>query len=269
MNKPVAPLVYLFQKNTLLVKTGTGDKEAVKGIDRESCSAFGDVRFYEAPPQGPPSAFIAAGAELPPGWQAVPIRKILGSLASIDGDDDGDGAERLLRAYHILQWRTESVYCGSCGAKNEDAEEPARRCPRCGRVEFPRISPAIIVLITREDGRALLAHNKNFEDNLYSLIAGFNEAGESLETTLEREVAEEVKIRIKDIRYIKSQSWPFPNSLMAGFTASWAGGEIQCDGVEITSARWFTRESVQEGIVRIPQKGSVSRCLIDRWIGGV
>jgi NAD+ diphosphatase len=134
-------------------------------------------------------------------------------------------------------------------------------CPRCGRKEFPRISPAVITLIHNEKNEVLLAHNKNFRDNIYSLVAGFVEAGENLENAVSREIREEVGIEVSGTVFVTSQSWPFPNSLMVGFETWFASGEIRCDGVEITDARWFSRDALPN----IPSKGSVSRFLIDKW----
>jgi NADH pyrophosphatase NudC (nudix superfamily) len=174
-------------------------------------------------------------------------------------------AGRMLRALHIIQWRGEARFCGSCGAENIDApDELARLCPACGRMEFPRIAPAVITLIVNGADQALLAHNKKFAPGVYSLIAGFTEAGESLESTVVREVREEVNIEVRDIRYIASQPWPFPNSLMLGFTARYASGELRPDGQEIEDAQWFSRDKLP----LLPGHGSVSRYLINRWIAG-
>jgi NAD+ diphosphatase len=180
---------------------------------------------------------------------------------------DGFGpVGRLLRAFHIAQWRKDSSFCGSCGSPNRDADtgELARQCPACGRLEFPRISPAVITIIINDKGEALLAHNKKFANRVYSLIAGFNEAGESLEATVAREIREEVGLEVRDIRYMRSQPWPFPNSLMLGFAARHAGGEIKPDGIEIEDARWFTRDDLPE----LPGRGSVARSLIGLWLEG-
>jgi NAD+ diphosphatase len=169
----------------------------------------------------------------------------------------------------VLQWREESRFCGSCGAANGDSpEELARLCPRCGRLEYPRISPAVITLVINDRGEALLAHNRKFSENVYSLIAGFVEAGESLEKAAAREIREEVNIGVKNLRFVTSQGWPFPNSLMVGFTARHAGGEIVCDGVEILDARWFSAESVRSGGVKLPHPGSVSLFIIKKWLAG-
>jgi NAD+ diphosphatase len=202
------------------------------------------------------------GLPLPEGWRAVNIRRCLPSTEEGILSGEGD-VGRLFKAYHVMQWRRESVYCGTCGHANIDApDEFARLCPACGRREYPRISPAIIVLVTNDRDEALLAHNKKFADGVYSLIAGFNEAGENLETTTKREVLEEVGIEIDDIRYRASQPWPFPNSLMIGFTARYVRGEIRPDGVEIEDARWFPRDALP----KLPGPGSVSRYLINRWL---
>jgi NAD+ diphosphatase len=184
----------------------------------------------------------------------------------VSGSVDGSGpVGRLLRAFHIAQWRRDSAFCGSCGERNADAAgELARRCPSCGRLEFPRISPAVIVIIINSRGEALLAHNKKFAPGLYSLIAGFNEAGESLESTVAREIREEVGLEVEAVRYAASQPWPFPNSLMLGFTARHASGEIRPDGVEIEDAQWFRPDKLPV----LPAEGSVSRFLINRWVEG-
>jgi NAD+ diphosphatase len=199
--------------------------------------------------------------DIPSGFRSVTVRERL-PLLSICGADNG-AAGRLLRAFHIAQWRGESLFCGACGAKNTDStDELARLCPACGRLEYPRIAPAMIVLVTNDKDQVLLAHNKKFTPTVYSLIAGFNEAGESLESTVQREVREEVSIEVTDIRYITSQPWPFPNSLMLGFSARHASGEIRADNVEIEDARWWNRDTLPT----LPGAASVSRYLINRWL---
>jgi NAD+ diphosphatase len=211
------------------------------------------------------SVDLAPDFPIPPRWRKIPLRHVI-ALMTRGRDPTGSGpAGPLLRAYHIIQWRRESRFCGSCGSRNQDApEELARLCPVCGRIEYPRISPAIIVIIINDQGQALLAHNKQFLPGMYSLIAGFNEAGETLESTLIREIREEVGLRVRDIRYVTSQPWPFPYSLMAGFSARYAGGTIQVDGVEIEDARWFDRDRLPD----LPGLGSVSRYLINQWLMG-
>jgi NAD+ diphosphatase len=122
----------------------------------------------------------------------------------------------------------------------------------------------VITIVTNNRGEALMAHNKKFASGLYSLVAGFNEAGESLEDTVAREIKEEVNLDVKDIRYIRSQPWPFPNSLMLGFAARYDKGEIKPDGIEIEDAQWFSVDNLPG----LPGNGSVSRFLINLWLEG-
>ncbi len=165
----------------------------------------------------------------------------------------------LARALTLQSWRKRHRYCGSCGAALRDStEEIARICPDCAALHFPVLSPAVIVAIRRKE-ELLLAHNAKFAEGLYSLIAGFVEAGETLEEAVQREVREEVGLEVENIRYFGSQSWPFPNSLMLGFTADYAGGEVRPDGVEITDAAFFSVDRFPA----VPDFGSISRTLIE------
>jgi len=163
------------------------------------------------------------------------------------------------RARQMLHWNREHKFCGHCGQLTEiSAVETAKVCPSCKARFYPRIMPAVIIAITKGD-EILLAHNFKFKDGLYSLIAGFVEAGESLEEAVEREIYEEIRIKVKNIEYFGSQSWPFPQSLMLGFTAEYASGDIVVDGEEIADAKWFKYDNLP----LIPSKGSISRKLID------
>jgi NAD+ diphosphatase len=137
----------------------------------------------------------------------------------------------------------------------------ARQCHACGLTLFPRISPAVIVLVERS-GKALLARSSRFQEELYSVIAGFVEPGETLEETVRREVKEETGIDTKNIRYFGSQPWPFPDSLMIAFTARYAGGEIKVDNEEILDAAWFSADQLPT----IPGKISIARALIDWFV---
>ncbi|MDR1507000.1 MAG: NAD(+) diphosphatase [Treponema sp.] len=268
--------VYLFQGNYLVVPESAGGLPDA-GVDKGLAgAAFGQLDYREVPSfAGEPGirgALLGADVVIPPGWRTFSVRQAVAesSGAGRDGVCAGVPASPVLRLYHVLQWREESRFCGSCGSPNGDSpEELARVCPRCGRVEYPRISPAVIVLVTNDRGEALLAHNRKFSKNVYSLVAGFNEAGENLEATAVREIREEVGIEIKDLRFVTSQSWPFPNSLMVGFTARYAGGKLECDGIEITGADWFSAESVRDGVPELPAPGSVSRFIIDAWLAEV
>ncbi len=169
-----------------------------------------------------------------------------------------------MRAAHLMVWDANERYCGRCGAETEDKTETvAKECPRCGHVSFPRISPAVIVLVERE-GKALLARATRFAENMYSVLAGFVEPGETLEETVKREIREEVGITVKNIHYFGSQPWPFPDSLMIAFTAEYESGEIEIDGLEIEDAGWFARDDLP----LIPGRISIARSLIDWFVEG-
>ena len=167
------------------------------------------------------------------------------------------------RAVQLLEWQRTHAFCGRCGARTEAAAgERARRCPACGLLAFPRLAPAVIVLIERPgDGRALLARNVNFPGGMFSCLAGFVEPGETLEEAVHREVGEEVGVSLGAVRYWGSQPWPFPHSLMVGFTAEWSGGQVVCQAGEIAEARWFAPDELPA----IPSGISIARRLIDDW----
>lgn len=163
------------------------------------------------------------------------------------------------RANQLINWRLTHQYCGKCGRKTEDkTDERARICPGCHNINYPRLSPAVIVAVLRQD-RILLARNKRFKLPFYSVLAGFVEPGESLEECVAREIEEEVGITVENIRYFGSQPWPFPDSLMIGFLADYAGGEISVDGSEIIEADWFSKDNLPS----IPPRISIARQLID------
>ena len=168
------------------------------------------------------------------------------------------------RAVQLVEWRRCHAFCGRCGARTEPvAGERARRCPNCGLSAFPRLAPAVIVLVERpDDGKALLARNVNFPGGMFSCLAGFVEPGETLEEAVHREVGEEVGVSLGAVRYWGSQPWPFPHSLMVGFTAEWTSGEVVCQAGEIAEARWFAPDELPA----IPSGISIARRLIDDWI---
>lgn len=168
-----------------------------------------------------------------------------------------------VRAVSIINWDRNHQFCGRCG--NQTQHMPGhyeRSCPICGLSFYPRISPSIIVLIHKND-QLLMARSPHFTPGAYGLIAGFVEIGESLEETIHREVKEEVNIEIKNLRYIASQPWPFPDSLMMGFTAEYAAGEIKIDGHEIEAAGWYRYDQLPG---RPSTKLSLASRLIDQFI---
>jgi NAD+ diphosphatase len=163
------------------------------------------------------------------------------------------------RAFQVIEWDRTHRYCGRCGAPMHDkAGERAKHCDACGYVAYPRISPAMMVLVTRER-EVLLARANRFPGAMYSALAGFVEAGESIEDCIHREVHEEVGIDVTDLHYFASQSWSFPHSLMIAYTARYAGGELRPDGTEIADVRWFPADALPDR----PQSLSIARRLID------
>ncbi|GAB5449853.1 MAG: NAD(+) diphosphatase [Halioglobus sp.] len=200
--------------------------------------------------------------EIDPVEEPDPMQFQKGNLYHILGRVD----ERLFalagRAQQLLDWERDHQFCGRCGgAMRVDHQERAMRCDPCRVINYPRIAPCVIVLITRGE-ELLLARNANFPQPMYSTLAGFIEAGESAEETLAREVKEEVGLEVKNLRYFQSQSWPFPNQLMLGFFAEYAGGEIVCDEVEIADAQWFHYSNLP----MIPPVASISGQLIQHYI---
>ena len=205
------------------------------------------------------SGELAEEADLPPGYVALGLRRLFATL-------DEATMALAMRAKQVVHWDRDHQFCGRCGTSTQAAlDERVRTCPTCGLTSYPRLSPAIIIAVTREfeDGeRILLARNQRFRPGFYSVLAGFVEPGETLEACAEREVLEEVGIRIKDIRYFGSQPWPFPNSLMIAFTARYDGGDITPQEAEIAEAHWFSIHDLPG----IPPKLSIARRMIDDFI---
>jgi len=194
-------------------------------------------------------------AEPPGGWAWHDARSLIGALSP-------DQTQAMACARQLDWWNRRHRFCGCCGTPTVACDrERARRCPQCGASFFPSASPAVIVAVTRGE-LLLLAHNQNFRSGMFSLLAGFVDPGETLEQAVAREVREEVGIEIGDVRYVTSQPWPFPNSLMAGFRAVHVSGEIQVDGREIAEAAWFSRDALPD----VPRRGSVAHTLIDAWV---
>lgn len=166
------------------------------------------------------------------------------------------------RASQILIWDKTHQFCGRCGTQTYIKNtERAKVCPKCDLHSYPRISPSIIVLIEKGD-EILLARSPHFKPGLYSTLAGFIEPGETVEEAVAREIYEEVGLKVKDISYQLSQPWPFPHSLMLGFTAQHASGEIKIDGVEIEDAHWYNIHNLPE----LPVYASIARWLINNFI---
>jgi NAD+ diphosphatase len=192
---------------------------------------------------------------LPFGLRAASLRNWFGVL-------DDTSLAIAMRGVQIVEWDRTHRFCGTCGTPTERlGHERARRCPSCQLTVYPRISPAMMVLVKR--GRELLlGRGVHFPPGRYSALAGFLEAGESIAQAVIREVREEVGVEVANLRYFSSQSWPFPNSLMIAFTADYAGGHLQPDPAELADARWFPIDELPD----LPPRMSIARALIEATV---
>jgi NAD+ diphosphatase len=240
-------LLFLLARNQTLCVIRDGDDSVVlpRGAPSEDGLYLGEL-------DGEPcfAQFLGDGA-LPPNCEAAPLRQLFGQLSDETFATAG-------RALAVTTWDRDHRYCGRCGAETvRSTKERTRLCIRCESPAYPRLSPAMIVLVERE-GTCLLARNARTKMPFYSTLAGFVEVGESLEGCVHREVREEAGIEVTDVRYFGSQPWPFTNSLMIGFTARWASGELRADEEEILDARWFQPTELPV----IPPKLSIAHELI-------
>jgi NAD+ diphosphatase len=201
-------------------------------------------------------ARILADGEPPPvGTTAAPLRQLFGAL---DDEDFGIAG----RALGLTAWDRDHRFCGRCGVPTARASaERLRQCTRCSHGAYPRLSPAVIALVER-DGHALLARNARTKMPFFSTLAGFVEVGETLEEAVAREIHEEAGIAIEDVRYFGSQPWPLTGSLMVGFTARWAAGDLAPDETELAEAGWFRPDALP----RLPGRLSIARALIDDFV---
>lgn len=168
----------------------------------------------------------------------------------------------LSRAKQLAHWLYDNQYCGRCGNPIGYSKTfSSLTCKTCGFTIFPRLSPACIVLITKGK-EILLARSPHFQEGMYSLLAGFVEAGESVEDAVHREIFEEVGIRVKNLRYVGSQPWPFPHSLMLGFFAEYESGELCLQEEEIEDAKWFQNDTLPN----LPHNTSIARKMIETWL---
>lgn len=195
-------------------------------------------------------------------------------LRDLGGRIDPHETELLVEAIAVAGWLRDARFCPTCGGGTELRQAGwSRRCLSCGREHFPRTDPAVIVAVESADGdRLLLGANANWGGRMFSCFAGFVEAGESLESTVHREIEEESGVRLAALRYVSSQAWPFPRSLMLGFRAVVDDeAAARADGEEIIDVRWFTRDEISsalagDGPVGLPGPASIARALIVDWL---
>lgn len=253
---PGTSLAFAFAGTKLLVR---GDPSApmIPLLDELRHAGLVGAGHYLGELDGAPCMAIALpdDAPAPVGWNFAGLRSLFLSLQ-----------EPLLaiaaRAFQVVEWDRTHRYCGRCGSPTRDkVGERAKQCAACGYVAYPRVSPAMMVLVVRER-ELLLARANRFPGAMYSALAGFVEPGETIEDCVHREVREEVGIDVADLRYFASQSWSFPHSLMIAYTAHYAGGELRPDPSEIADARWFGVHALPD----LPSTVSIARRLIDTTV---
>jgi NAD+ diphosphatase len=204
------------------------------------------------------TAWVPRDAPAPDGHSFSGLRRLFGVM-----DEALLGVA--VRAMQIAEWARTHRHCGACGSATvRVAGERCVRCPACGHSAYPRISPAMMVLVRRGDSILLARHTASPAPR-FTALAGFLEVGESIEEAIHREVFEEVGLRVRDPRYFASQSWPFPHSLMIAFTAEYAGGELRLDEAEIAEARWV---GPNDPMPEIPPPVSIAHALISAHLPG-
>jgi NAD+ diphosphatase len=247
------PITFAFRGNELLVRAGDAalpDADSLGSLARDSARTHPVGRWNGRYCR---TLWVEADAAAPEGYEFKGMRALFGRL-------DEPALAVAGRAFQIAEWARTHRYCGVCGQPMAPAAgERAMRCA-CGHSAYPRISPAMMVLVKR--GRSiLLARNVAVPaGGRMSALAGFLEPGESIEEAIHREVREEVGLEVGDLRYFASQSWPYPHSLMIAFTAEYAGGELRLDASEIAEARWF---GPGDALPELSPRQSISRALID------
>lgn len=246
-----------FSGSKLLV---SGEDHSVEVPDASLLNALGVVAVstYELSTVSSGAAAIELPEPFAPpdGMHLRGLRSLYGALAEETFALAG-------RAFQLVEWGRNARFCGRCGAPTQRSERDfALACSACGRLHFPRISPAVIVQVTREPDEILLGRSLRAPPGCYSVLAGFVEPGESLEQTVAREIREEVGLEVADVRYFGSQPWPFPDSLMVAFTARYASGELTADPAELSDAGWFTAA----GLPPVPPGLSIARALIDDFV---
>ena len=247
---------FAFHRNRLLVHVRAGALTVPHTERLEELGVTAKQQYYLGRYDGRSCYGVDLAEETAPsGMDFKDLRQVYGSL-------EEDLFVLGGRAIQIVEWDRTHQYCGRCGSKTYTKDnERAKACPDCKLMNFPRLSPAVIMAVEKGN-ELLLARSSRFPTGLYSVLAGFVEPGETIEECVVREVREEVGITVGKVRYVASQPWPFPNSLMLGFSAEYLAGEISPDPVEIAEAGWFTADTLPS----IPGRISIARRLIDRFV---
>lgn len=249
---------FLFYRDNLLVKIANANRMEVPVVQEVATLGLPTDELLDVIAQdGTPLLTFQLNHQpsLPQGWEWVGLRASFDLLPLPIYLQAG-------KAYQINFWDSHSRYCPACGSATEKLNIITKRCPQCHYELYPPIAAAIIVLVKRGEDEVLLVHARNFRGNFKGLVAGFLEAGETLEQCVAREVMEETGLHIDHIRYVDSQSWPYPSGLMVGFVADYVSGEIKMQEEELSTAAFYHRDHLPE----IPRKVSIARRLIDLWI---
>jgi NAD+ diphosphatase len=248
-------LSFVWRDDKILARNG--DPPTLPTLSDVITLGVDGARHYLGRYQGIDCIAWRVGADVaePEGWQWRGLRSLFlqipDPLLALAG-----------RSFQVAEWDRSHRHCGRCGTPTLDKpDERAKQCPACGHVVYPRLSPAMMVLVTR--GRELLLARANrFPNAMYSALAGFVELGESIEDCIHREVREEVGVEVDNLVYFASQSWPFPHSLMIAFTAEYAGGDMRPCDAEIADAKWFSLDALPQ----LPSTVSISRRLIEATV---
>lgn len=251
------PLWFVFQEHGLLIAEDPAQPPLPEFTDPLYLGLPPDAGYFIGWLGGRPcyAARLESEVPAPAGFFPEQLRRLVGRL-------DDNRFAMAGRASQVLTWARNHRFCSRCGEPTRQHERDfAMVCPDCGYSQYPRITPCVIMLVTRGE-EALLAHSPRFPEGFYSCLAGFMEPGETAEQAVRREIMEETAIEVCNLRYHGSQSWPFPHSLMLGFRAEYRGGDIRVDGEEILDARWWRVEELPG----IPPRGSIARNLIDDWV---
>ena len=242
---------FIFRGNELLVREASADLP-----DFDTCALIGVAQdalhpIWVSPDCEHHCIHVAPETEPPAGYAFRGLRGVMAELGPI-----GSAAGR---AFQVAEWIRTHRYCGVCATPMKKShKELCFQCPGCGFSAYPRVSPAMMVLIRRGD-HILLARHSAYANARYTALAGFVEAGENIEEAIHREVYEEVGLDVKDFRYFGSQSWPFPHSLMIAYTAEYAGGELRIQQDELDDARWYGPD---DDLPAIPSEDSIAGRLI-------
>ncbi len=250
---PAHALVFAFQDARLAI-VGPDEAPAIPVLAEATRAGLDGRLLMLGTLAGTPCVALALPGEAPepPGMKLSGLRPLFFKLPEAH-------LAIAARAFQIVEFERTHRFCGHCGSATRDkGSERAKECPACGYVVYPRVSPAMMALVTR--GREiLLARAHRFPPGMYSALAGFVEPGETIEDCIVREVREEVGLEVGRLTYFASQSWSFPHSLMIAFTAEYAGGEIRCEDEEIAEARWFAADAMPP----LPPSVSIARRLIE------